>query len=526
MKDLSILIPARQEMFLARTIEDILANIEADTEIIVVLDGAWADPPVKEHERVTVVYLPEAVGQRAATNIACRLSKAKYVMKVDAHCAFDKGFDRKMIAEMHDDWTMVPTMRNLWAFDWKCYHCGKRTYQGPTPEKCVDCGRTDRLKRKMLWIGKERPQSNSFCFDSEPHFQYFNEYSKRPEGKGDITETMSLQGSCFMLTRKKYWELNISDESFGSWGSQGIEVACKTWLSGGKVMVNHKTWYAHMFRTQGGDFSFPYPQKESKVQAAKKYAKDLFFNDKWDKQIHPLSWLVEKFWPVPGWTQGDLDRLKEGKILTKGIIYYTDNQLDPRILQMVQDQLNSVQLPIVSASLQPINFGQNIHLPLERGVNTMFRQILAALEASTAEIIFMCEHDVLYHHSHFNFTPTKKGVFYFNTNVWKVDKTGRALKVADCRQVSGMCAYRQTLLDFYREKVKETKTVHYEPTKSGESWQSPYPNIDIRHDSNLTPSRWTKEKFRNQKNTEGWTETTVDKIAGWDNLSALVQDIK
>jgi len=33
---------------------------------------------------------------------------------------------------------------------------------------------------------------------------------------------------------------NICDEEFGSWGSQGLEVAIKTWLSGGKVMVSHK----------------------------------------------------------------------------------------------------------------------------------------------------------------------------------------------------------------------------------------------------------------------------------------------
>jgi hypothetical protein len=112
-----------------------------------------------------------------------------------------------------------------------------------------------------------------------------------------------------MLTRDKYWELNICDEEFGSWGSQGIEVACKTWLSGGRVICNHKTWYAHMFRTQK-DFSFPYAQSGSKVQSAKKYAKDLFFNNKFDKAIHPLSWLVEKFWPVPGWDDKALKELK------------------------------------------------------------------------------------------------------------------------------------------------------------------------------------------------------------------------
>ena len=32
----------------------------------------------------------------------------------------------------------------------------------------------------------------------------------------------------------------------GNWGNQGIEVALKTWLSGGGVLVNHNTWYAHV----------------------------------------------------------------------------------------------------------------------------------------------------------------------------------------------------------------------------------------------------------------------------------------
>src|SRR3972149_6193801 len=109
-KDLSILIPARNEMFLYRTIEDILANIEADTEVIAVLDGKLADPPIPQNARVNVIYLPESIGQRAATNMACKLAKSKYVMKIDAHCAFDKGFDRKMIEafkEAGDDVTMV-----------------------------------------------------------------------------------------------------------------------------------------------------------------------------------------------------------------------------------------------------------------------------------------------------------------------------------------------------------------------------------------------------------------------------------
>ena len=322
-KDLSILIPARNEEFLARTIEDICANIEADTEVIVVLDGEWANPPVEQHSRVNVIYLPVSIGQRAATNLACKLSQAKYVMKVDAHCSFDKGFDRKLIENMQDDWTVVPMMRNLHAFDWVC-ECGVRRYQDKG-SKC-DCGKE--AKKEMVWIPRKGTWNSSYCFDAEPHFQYFGEYSRRPEVQGkDMTESMSIQGSCFMMTREKYWELNICDEAFGSWGSQGIEVAVKTWLSGGKIMINHKTWYAHMFRTkQVNGFGFPYPQSGKQIDSAKAMARDLFFNNKWEKAIYPLSWLIERFLPVDcitkegvniGWTPealAELKKMESGKV--------------------------------------------------------------------------------------------------------------------------------------------------------------------------------------------------------------------
>ena len=68
----------------------------------------------------------------------------------------------------------------------------------------------------------------------------------------------------------------------------------------------------------------------------------------------------------------------------------------------------------------------------------MFKQILVALEASESDIVYFCEADVLYHPSHFDFTPSKKDVFYYNENVWKLDaKTGHALHY-ECRQVSGI----------------------------------------------------------------------------------------
>lgn len=319
--ELSIIIPARNEEFLARTIQDILEHVEANTEVIAVLDGTWADPAISQHERVNIIYVPEAVGQRAAGNLGVKLAKGKYVMKVDAHCSFDQGFDRKMIEffnEVGDDVTAVPIMKNLHVFDWKCYSCGWKVYQDKLPQSeenvCQQCGEKN-VKKKMVWQAKRGINSVSYCFDAEPKFSYFEEWKHRPQFIKDkaekgYTETMSLQGSCFMLSREKYWELNICDETLGNWGNQGIEVACKTWLSGGRVLVNHRTWYSHCFRTKS-EFGFPWPVSGNDQNRTKKKVRDQLWEGRYDKAIYPVSWLVEKFWPVKGWTDEDLQKLKE-----------------------------------------------------------------------------------------------------------------------------------------------------------------------------------------------------------------------
>lgn len=318
--NLSIIIPSRNEMFLKNTIEDILAHREAETEVIAVLDGQWAEPPISQNERVIVVKTGEVVGQRAATSIGAKLAKGKYIMKVDAHCSFDQGFDRKMVEfmEKHGDIISVPIMRNLWVFDWKCYHCGWKKYQGPTPTSCGACGKTDKLKRKMIWEGKRRPQSWSYCFDSEPHFQYFEDWKHRPgirEGIGinGYTETMSLQGSCWMMLRQKYIDYIPTRDNFGSWGNEGIEIACLGWLTGGRVLVNHDTWYAHLFRTQGGDF-VPHYLGAREIERTKEAVWKHIVEGKLPNQKLPVSCLIEKFAPVPGWTDEKIKELKNKEV--------------------------------------------------------------------------------------------------------------------------------------------------------------------------------------------------------------------
>lgn len=567
MPELSFLIPARNEQFLSRTVEDLLTNMRADSEIIVVLDGAWADPPLPQHERLKVVYVPEAIGQRAATNLAACISRADYVCKVDAHVSIAEGMDRVLIdaaKELGPDVTQIPAQKNLAVYNRVC-PCGRREYHGRMESPCVVCGKAE-WTMEMVWKPREGTTTRAWSFSAEPKFDYWGEYKERVKGQ-KIYDVMTSLGACFFMARERFWQLGGLDEQHGSWGSFGIEIACKSWLSGGRHVCNSNTWFAHLFRV--GGLSFPYPIHESDQARARQYSRDLWFNDRWDGQVRPLRWLIEKFWPVKGWTEEQRNALPDrlhrgiaghaaerdndagvsravatvrgGTVPTRGVVFYTDNRIDPGIADAVRACLDASGLPIVAVSLRPLDWVGAKNLVLcdaERGYLTMFRQILVGLEASDADVVFFAEHDVAYHPSHFDFTPPDPSKVYFNQHVWKVDaESGRALHYR-CSQTSGLCASRDLLVEHYRKRVALveargfSRNMGFEPGTHGrpervddlrsDVWMSEFPNIDIRHGHCLTKSRWSKAEFRNQKYTEGWTEAS--EVPGWGRTAGRFQD--
>jgi glycosyltransferase involved in cell wall biosynthesis len=559
--DLSVVIPARNEMFLKATIESVLKNIEGETEVIAVLDGAWAEPQIPDHPRVNLVYHSQSIGQRAATNEGVRLSRAKYIMKLDAHCAVDKGFDVKLMRDCQRDWTVIPRMYNLHVFDWKCKKCGHQTYQGPYPTSCEKCDNKEKegWERFMVFQPRWNRETDFARFDNTLHFQYWGAYKKREESKGDIADLMCFVGACFFMERERYWDIEGLDEKHGSWGQMGVEISCKSWLSGGRLVVNKKTWFSHLFRTQPG-FGFPYPNPG--VEKARAYSRYLWMENKWRKQKYSLKWLLHKFGPVPDWEQGVVDKLPdlpknaepkhstekptEGKTEKrgetpsimherplKGIVYYTDNKCEEKIWRAVQSKIlrniGTRDIPVTSVSLKPTPFGDNFTLELERGILTMFKQILVGLEKNPAQYVFLCEHDILYHPSHFDFVPPEKDVFYYNENTWKVDAlTGQALFYYT-KQTSGLCAWRELLVGHYRKRVDKvekdgfSRHMGFEPgchayprgvdNFKAERWMATFPNVDIRHTTNLTQSRWNQEQFRDKNACLGWT--MADDVPGW-----------
>ena len=205
---------------------------------------------------------------------------------------------------------------------------------------------------------------------------------------------------------------------------------------------------------------------------------------------------------------------------SKSIIYYSDSRLEPRIAVPVREQLLKIGLPIVSATLEPLDFGKNIHVNEERSYLTMFHQILACLEESDADIVYHCEHDNLMHPSHFDFTPPKKNVFYYDLNWWKVRSDGFAIHW-DAEQVSGLCYYRELGIEYYRKRIENFDPDNFDrkfEPMSGEGskdWWAKYPSIDIRHRQNLTYNKWSIDDFRKKETAKNLQESTIDKIEGW-----------
>jgi len=542
MSSLTVCIPARNEMFLNRTIEDILAHRRGQTNVIVVLDGQWPVEAIPDHPDVHLVYHPVSIGQRAATNEAVRISTAKYVMKLDAHCALDEGFDVKLMQPYEDgelawDVTTVPRLYNLHVFDWQCDGCGHRTYQGPQPQTCVKCGAAPH-HREIVWTPRWNRMTDAMRFDATMHFQYWSAYKRRPEAKGEFVESLGQLGACYVMHRSRFWDLGGLDERHGSWGQMGTEVSCKSWLSGGRQVINKRTWYSHLFRTQPG-FGFPYHLSERQAESARRHSRKLWLENTWESQRRPLSWLIDKFWPVEGWTEEDRERIREtAKSFpvtappSVGVVYYTDGRLDPSIAEACRRRLQASTNGhrLVSVSLAPLAFGQNLTLQAERGRLTMFRQILAGLETLDTEYAFLCEHDCLYPSEHFAFMPPTKDAYYYDANWWRVDAaTGRAVAY-DGYHLSGCCASRSLLLDHFRKVVSEVEAngydhgVGYEPgvhigRKAGvdtiptRTWQSAKPYIDIRHENNLTASRWSPAEFHDKRTCQNWREGT--EIPGW-----------
>jgi glycosyltransferase involved in cell wall biosynthesis len=289
MSKLSIVIPARQELYLQQTVDDILKKAAGEIEVIVVLDGYWPDPPLKDNPRLIVVHR-EQRGMRASINAGIAIAKGEHIMKIDAHCMVSEGFDEALKADCDKDWIVIPRRYSLetdvvpWGIRWHRPFTDYEYLTWPWAKHVVKFGLIGRM-----WDSRTAERINLL-----------------------LDETLTFQGSCWFVPKEFFLRRigSLSDEGYGTFVAEAQELGFKTWLGGGKVMVNKKAWYAHLWKGQPyrDQYKAMYGVAYTRIggtewKRGNRYNVFYWMQNEWEKRIHDFEWLVDRFAPIPTWPE-------------------------------------------------------------------------------------------------------------------------------------------------------------------------------------------------------------------------------
>lgn len=276
MSKLSIIVPARNELFLPQTVDGLCKSITGDAEIIVILDGYWLADLPQEDERVTYLHRGKARGMRAAINAAVAISKGEYLMKTDAHCLFAEGFDEVLKADCADNWLVIPRRYSLDPDNWS---------------------RRDKAPVDYMYYFYPYLHPD----DLGLHGRQWDE-RRRERADIDLDEDLSFQGSCWFM-RRSHWDRigGMSEKGYETFMGEPQEIGFKTQLGEweGKVMRNKKTWYAHLHK--GKRFGRMYFFSSAERTRANAYSFDFWWRNRWTERKHDIEWLLDQWMPMPHW---------------------------------------------------------------------------------------------------------------------------------------------------------------------------------------------------------------------------------
>lgn len=178
------------------------------------------------------------------------------------------------------------------------------------------------------------------------------------------------------------------------------------------------------------------------------------------------------------------------------ILYYTSNREKPDFEKRVQENILKVcgDLPIISISHYPIDFGKNICVG-DVGTSgfNMFRQVLIGCEAATTDFVISAESDCLYPPDYFQYRPPKLDVCYRDNNLYVMpdarDYYFYKKEGATHAQIIGRKYYLETLNKLFKGAPKwNTEEKNFPKERNGkndifdhiEYWTSKNPVFQIK----------------------------------------------
>lgn len=315
---LSIIIPDRNgQPYLQKTIDDLLSKAKGDIEIIVVCDGTWPNPSLKNSSRVIVVHQGthfDNPGMRAAINKGMSVANGEYVMKIDEHCMVDEGFDLKLIADYKEGDVVIPRRYRLMADEepWRL----EEYLIASDGQVVADDLHFKHIRPPVDYMYLAYPFERAFDKTAGLHG---DKWDQRTKEKMDIPidETMTMQGSCYFMS-KAHWQNiigELDEENYGTFTQEAQEIQFKTQKAGGKIMVNKKTWYAHMHKgKKGKGYGFSNEQYRKHMEGTEKGRQYCIKHWVFEER-DLLKELLARFWPVPGWPDDWEARIEADKAL-------------------------------------------------------------------------------------------------------------------------------------------------------------------------------------------------------------------
>lgn len=258
---LSVIIPSWKDPYLVPTINSLLDNsrLGDKLEIIPILDGYWRDD-LPDDKRVNVLHLGKNRGMRDAINAGVEISRGAFIMRTDEHCMFSPGYDKELTSTCQDDWIMTARRYFLDPEKWEVMPLDYIDYEKLALREGDNYSKFEGRR----WTSRKRERSHM-----------------------DIDETMAMQGSMWIMSRK-WWDktiVKLESEGYGPLYQDSTEMIFKTWKNGGKMMLNKRVWYAHKHVSFSRTHQYGIAEAKPGWQYAIDLWKDYYINEvkpKWD----------------------------------------------------------------------------------------------------------------------------------------------------------------------------------------------------------------------------------------------------
>lgn len=286
----SVVIPACNEAFLQATIDSLLGGAEGDVEILAVIDGGpWPNPPLRDDKRVIVIRNNESIGMRPSTNHAAAIASGQFLMKCDGHCIFAPGWDTALKADCEENWLVVPTRHSIDGEAWKA--------NPAAAEKAVKFRHYN--YHYLTWpfdLSMYGYGLHAKTFDWRENRVVNDRWAATP-----VDDLMSFQGSCWFMHLAEFKRLGPLDHAHYYFYQEAQEVGLRQWMSGGRCVINKRTWYAHYHKgknalhtidgREGRGFFLNLRLKRD----SEKFATDYWLHDRMPGAAITFAQFVERF---------------------------------------------------------------------------------------------------------------------------------------------------------------------------------------------------------------------------------------